>query len=133
MNKISNNNIQVYIIEDDLYMQNILSFHLSDKYSTSCFENGMEALTSLQSGNIPDVILSDLNTPEVGGLELINQIKSSGFFSFIPIIILSGEENSDKRIECLNAGADDFIVKPFNPQELDARLKIVLKRIGKLV
>jgi DNA-binding response OmpR family regulator len=125
--------IHVFIVEDDLYMQNLLSFHLSAQYNISSFDNGLEALASLQMGNVPDVILSDLNTPEIGGLELIKQIKASGFFSFIPILILSGEENSDTRIQCLNAGADDFIVKPFNPQELDARLKIVLKRLGKVI
>ncbi len=128
-----NKDIHVFIVEDDIYMQNLLSFHLSAHYTISTFSNGLEALTSIQQGNVPDLILSDLNTPEIGGLELIKQIKASGFFSFIPILILSGEENSDTRIQCLNAGADDFIVKPFNPQELDARLKIVLKRLGKII
>ncbi len=125
--------IHVFIVEDDVYMQNLLSIHLSSQYTVSIFSDGLEALTSIQLGNVPDLILSDLNTPEIGGLELIKQIKASGFFSFIPILILSGEENSDTRIQCLNAGADDFIVKPFNPQELDARLKIVLKRLGKII
>lgn len=128
-----NKDIHVFIVEDDIYMQNLLSFHLSAQYTVSIFSNGLEALASIQLGNVPDLILSDLNTPEMGGLELIKQIKASGFFSFIPILILSGEENSDTRIKCLNAGADDFIVKPFNPQELDARLKIVLKRLGKII
>jgi DNA-binding response OmpR family regulator len=48
------------------------------------------------------------------------------------MIILSGEESSEKRIQCLDAGADDFVVKPFNPAELAARIRVVLRRVSKL-
>jgi DNA-binding response OmpR family regulator len=86
----------------------------------------------MQNGNIPDLIISDLNTPKISGLDLIEQLKISDFFNTVPIIILSGEESSEKRIRCLDMGADDYIVKPFNPAELDARIKVVLRRSGKL-
>ena len=123
----------IIVIEDDLYMQGILSQCLSDSFSPILFENGMDAFAWLQEGNIPDIIISDLNTPVVNGLEFLEQVRSSGFFNSIPVIILSGVENTDTRIKCLEAGADDFIVKPFNPRELEARLRIILKRSGKLV
>ena len=67
------------------------------------------------------------------GLQVIEQVKSSGFFNTIPILILSGEDNTDSKIECLEAGADDYLVKPFNPRELEARLKNILRRSGKSV
>jgi len=73
-----------------------------------------------------------LNTPKLSGLDLIGQVKISDFFSSVPIIILSGEESSEKRIKCLDSGADDFIVKPFNPAELEARIRVILRRVGKL-
>lgn len=123
----------IIVIEDDLYMQGILSQCLSDSFSPILFENGMDAFAWLQEGNIPDIIISDLNTPQLNGLEFLEQVRSSGFFNSIPVIILSGIENTDTRIKCLEAGADDFIVKPFNPRELEARLRIILKRSGKLV
>jgi DNA-binding response OmpR family regulator len=124
-------NIKILVVEDDAYMQVILSEFLSSTYETELMANGMEALAYLQNGNIPDLIISDLNTPKLSGLELIEQIKVSDFFNSIPIIILSGEDSSEKRIKCLDSGADDYVVKPFNPAELEARIRVVLRRIGK--
>jgi DNA-binding response OmpR family regulator len=123
--------IKILVVEDDQYMQAILKEFLSAKYEVDIQSNGMDALAFLQNGHIPDLIIADLNTPKLNGLALIEQIKLSDFFNAIPIIILSGEESSVKRIECLNSGADDFVVKPFNPAELDARIKVILRRSGK--
>ena len=132
MNFSGLNNIKVFVIEDDLFMQAVLQEFLQVTYEVTIYPNGFDALANMQRGDLPDLIIADLNTPHLGGLALIEQIKISDFFYSIPIIILSGEESTAKRIECLNAGADDFIVKPFNPAELDARIKVVLRRMGKL-
>ncbi|RCH55114.1 two-component system response regulator [Mucilaginibacter hurinus] len=132
MSFTNNNQTKVLVVEDDPYMQIILQEFLSSTYEVQISSNGMDALAFLQNGNIPDLILSDYNTPELTGLELIDQVKSSDFFKSIPIIILSGEESSEKRIKCLDRGADDFIVKPFNPAELAARIRVVLRRIDRL-
>jgi DNA-binding response OmpR family regulator len=112
-------------------MQLILSEFLNDAYKIETCDNVIDALTYLQNGNIPDLIISDLNTPQISGLELIDQLKASDFFKSIPIIMISGDDSSDKRIKCLNSGADDYIVKPFNPAELEARIRVVLKRNNK--
>jgi DNA-binding response OmpR family regulator len=120
---------KILIVEDDLYMQAILKEFLSATYEIEILQDGMEALAFMQSGNVPDLIISDLNTPKLNGFELITQVKVSDFFKAIPIIILSGEDSSEKRIKCLDSGADDFIVKPFNPAELEARIRVVLRRI----
>lgn len=123
--------VKILIVEDDPFMQAILEEILNENYETAIQSNGLEALSFLQNGNIPDLIISDLNTPNLNGLELLEQIKVSNFFNSIPVIILSGDESSEKRIKCLNAGADDYIVKPFNPSELEARIRVVLRRTGK--
>jgi DNA-binding response OmpR family regulator len=125
----SSSQTKILIVEDDLYMQAILKEFLSATYEIAISQDGMEALAFMQSGNVPDLIISDLNTPKLNGLELITQVKVSDFFRSIPIIILSGEDSSEKRIKCLDSGADDFIVKPFNPAELEARIRVVLRRI----
>jgi DNA-binding response OmpR family regulator len=122
---------KILIIEDDAYMQLILSEFLNHIYEIETCNNVLDALNYLQNGNMPNLIISDLNTPNFSGLELIAQLKSSSFFKAIPVIIISGDDSSDKRIQCLNAGADDYIVKPFNPAELEARVRVVLKRTGK--
>jgi DNA-binding response OmpR family regulator len=125
------NQTKILIVEDDLYMQLILKEFLSNVYETEVCINGMDALVTIQNGNIPDLIISDLNTAKLSGLELLGQLQASDFFRKIPVIIVSGEDSSEKRILCLNAGADDYIVKPFNPAELEARVRVVLRRVGK--
>lgn len=133
MATVDSPSLRMVIVEDDKFMQSILSKYLSNSFQLEVFSDGIETLAYLQEGNIPDLIITDLNTPKMGGLELIKQIKASDFFNSIPIIVLSGEESSEMIVKCLDAGADDFIVKPFNPKELEARIKVVLRRNGNLV
>ena len=82
----------------------------------------------LYQGNFPDIIIADINMPILNGPNFIAEIKSSGLFSKIPLMMLSGVDNSETRINCLEAGADDFMIKPFNPRELEARLNSILRR-----
>jgi len=124
---------KILIIEDDNYMQLIMKRFLGKSYEIEICPSALEALTFLQNGNIPDLVISDLNTPNLSGLDFVEQINSSDFFKSIPVIIVSGEDSSEVRIRCLNRGADDFIVKPFNPAELEARIRAILRRIGKQV
>jgi len=125
------NQAKIIIIEDDKYMQLILTEYLNKLYDVEVFNDGLDGLTYLHNGKSPDLIISDLNTPGINGFELITQLKASTLYNMIPIIIISGDDSSEKRIKCLNSGADDYIVKPFNPAELEARVRVVLKRIGK--
>jgi len=122
----------VLVVEDDLFIQSILNEILSVNYEVTIFSNGMDGLNFLQSGNITDTILSDLNVPSLDGFSFLEQVRNSGFFKSIPFIILSGKDDIEIKLKCLDAGADDFLTKPFNPKELDARLKNILRRIGKI-
>ncbi|GAA4095210.1 response regulator transcription factor [Mucilaginibacter panaciglaebae] len=134
MTSFSNSSqVKILIVEDDQFMQAILQKFLSTTYEIIIKPTGMDALSFMQSGNLPDLIISDLNTPKLSGLDLIEQVKLSDFFNSIPIIILSGEDSSEKRVKCLDAGADDYIVKPFNPAELQSRIRVVLRRSGKFL
>jgi DNA-binding response OmpR family regulator len=123
--------IKIIVVEDEVTMQLILKKYLGEQYEVEIFKDGVDALAFMQQGNMPDLIISDLNTPVMGGLGLTQQLKASDFFNSIPIVILSGEESSEMIIKCLEAGADDYLVKPFNPKELEARLRVVLRRIRK--
>lgn len=122
----------IVVIEDNVYIHGILSHFLSNGFTVVPFNNGFDALAYMQSGNIPDIIISDVNMPALSGFQLLQQLKSSGYFSSVPVIMLSGEDSTETRIKFLEAGADDFIVKPFNPKELETKLKITLKRAGKI-
>jgi len=128
---IDSDTLKIVVVEDEMTMQLILKKYLSTHYQVEIFKDGLDAMAFLQQGNVPDLIISDLNTPVMGGLALTKQLRASDFFSTIPIIILSGEESSEMIIQCLEAGADDYLVKPFNPKELEARLRVVLRRIRK--
>ncbi|MCA6439768.1 MAG: response regulator transcription factor [Chitinophagaceae bacterium] len=123
--------LKIVVVEDEVTMQLILKKYLGNQYEVEIFKDGVDAMAFLQQGNVPDLIISDLNTPVMGGLDLTLQLKASDFFNTIPIVILSGEESSEMIIKCLEAGADDYLVKPFNPKELEARLRVVLRRIRK--
>jgi DNA-binding response OmpR family regulator len=133
MSLINAGKLKILVVEDDVFMQTVLKQYLSTHYEIEACANGLEALSLLQEhpDNVPDLIISDLNTPGLNGLGLINQLKAGDLFSAIPIMILSGEENSEMRIQCLDAGADDYVVKPFNPRELESRIKVILRRVSK--
>jgi DNA-binding response OmpR family regulator len=119
----------VLMVIDDSVMMNVLLYDIFDeRFQVDVFENGLDALRWLHEGNIPDIIISDFYLPSISGFDFLVQIKSSSLFSHIPVIILSGEESSTIRVLCLESGADDFIVKPFSPPELRARVNLALNR-----
>ncbi|MBN8836444.1 MAG: response regulator transcription factor [Sphingobacteriia bacterium] len=131
MSTTESEKVKVMVVEDDHFMQAILNEYLGTKYAVKVVDNGLDALAILQQGDLPHLVISDLNVPKLNGMELIAQVKASDFFKSIPIMILSGEDSSETRIKCLNAGADDYVVKPFNPKELEARINVILRRLGK--
>lgn len=120
----------VLVVEDDQSIQLIIRYSLSKNFEVIAFTNGLDALAFLREGRLPDIVISDLNTPEMGGLEMIEQLKTSGLYKAIPVLVLSADESTETRIKCLDAGADDYVVKPFNPKELEARMKAILRRTG---
>lgn len=123
----------VMIIEDVVSIQRIIQYSLQDRFRVITFKSAIDALSYLYKGALPDIIISDLNIPQVSGLELLVQIKASSIFNAIPVLILSGEDSTEVRINCLEAGAEDYMVKPFNPRELEARIRIILSRRSKLI
>jgi DNA-binding response OmpR family regulator len=117
----------VLIVDDKKEIRNLLNMFLSNDFNVVSFENGRAAFDWLQSGNMPDGIISDIQMPEIDGGKFLNLIKSSGVFRHIPVIMLSSILNSEERIKMLNMGADDYVVKPFNPAELKVRLNKLVK------
>jgi DNA-binding response OmpR family regulator len=124
-------NLSMLAIDDEVSIQLILQHYFKEDFSVITKGNGKEALAWMQEGNIPDIIVADINMPEMDGYTFIDHVRSSGFLKNIPMIMLSGSDSTDNKIRCLEAGADDFMVKPFNPRELAARLNGILRRIGK--
>lgn len=118
---------QILIIDDEAIMRKLLEQILKEKYEVIAMENGKEALEWMYSGNIPDLVVADLNMPEINGFEYITRVRESGFFNDLPLIVLSGEESSAERIKSLKMGANDYLVKPFNPEELSLRIDNLIR------
>ncbi|MDD6210921.1 MAG: response regulator [Bacteroidales bacterium] len=118
---------KLLIVDDKPEIAKVISIYMAADCETTHFEDPIQAITWLQMGNLPDLIISDLNMPEMYGGDFLHFLKSSEIFKSIPVIILSSEEDSNERIRLLEEGAEDFILKPFNPMELNVRLKKLLK------
>ncbi|WP_229244008.1 response regulator transcription factor [Emticicia sp. CRIBPO] len=120
------------IIDDEPSTRKILEHFLSTDYKITLKSDGMEAMAWLEEGNETSLILADLNMPNLNGREFTKVLRSSNLFGDIPVIILSGSDQSKDRIECLNLGADDFMIKPFNPEEVKAKIRAILRRMNSL-
>lgn len=129
MNKTMERNTkrQLLIIDDKIAIAKIISVYLSAEYDITYFNTPVKAIEWLFNGNRPDLIILDIRMPEMNGDEFLSYIKKNGLYKDIPVVVLSGEESSDIRIKMLEVGADDFILKPFNPMELKIRIRKVLR------
>jgi len=117
----------ILVVEDERSMQMLLENFLSQSFNVVVMGNGKEAFDWLQSGQIPALIIADINMPEMDGYEFVKSLKTSGYFRDIPIIMLSGTDSSTERVKFLRLGARDYLVKPFNPEELMLRVELSLK------
>lgn len=122
---------KVLIIDDRNEFRKLTKTILSSKYEVESADDGLTALSLLQSGYMPDVIISDIMMPGIGGSEFLKQIKSSGAFRDIPVIMLSSIDKSEEKIKHITMGAHDYLEKPYNPAELLARIENILKNKAK--
>ena len=119
----------ILVVEDDIPVRNLITTTLETqdyKYHTA--ENGTQALLAAASAK-PDVILLDLGLPDMDGVEVIKKVRS---WSEVPIIVISARSDDKDKISALDAGADDYLTKPFSVTELLARLRAVLRRLSYL-
>jgi len=119
---------KILIVDDKTEFRRLTKTILQSKYEVESAENGIEALSVLKNGYIPDLIVSDLMMPELGGKDFLEQVKSSGAYKNIPVIILSSIDKSEEKIKLINLGANDYLEKPYNPAELLARIENILKK-----
>lgn len=123
-------NSRILIIEDDKYIQNFISLSLkTNGYSYENASNGMDGV-SLFYNNHPDIVLLDLGLPDIDGIEVIKLIRS---VSEVPILVVSARGQENEKIAALDAGADDYITKPFHMGELMARIRVVERKLMRAV
>lgn len=121
-----NENIKILVVEDDRAVRNLISTTLQiNDYEYDLAIDGKNAL-QLMTSNKYDIVFIDLGLPDIDGIEIIKKFRD---FSTTPIIVISARTNDEDKIEALDAGADDFLTKPFNVDELLARVRSTLRRI----
>lgn len=117
---------KILIVDDDSRNIRILEEILSDDFEIEEAVNGSEALEKA-SRFMPDIILLDIMMPDIDGLEVCKSIRENHNLSFIKIILVSGKARQDEKLEGYEAGADDYITKPFDDDELLAKVKVFAK------
>lgn len=116
----------ILVVEDDNSVKNLITTTLkAHDYRYLSASNGEMAIMDASSHN-PDIILLDLGLPDIDGIEVISKIRS---WSNVPIIVISARSEDTDKIEALDAGADDYLTKPFSVEELLARLRVTQRRL----
>lgn len=113
--------VKVLVVDDNADMKDYIERILKRYYKVTTASNGKEALNIVQSFS-PDLVISDIMMPEMNGLELLNTLRSNPRTNKIPVLFLSARAGEESKIEGLETGADDYLVKPFAAKELLARV-----------
>ena len=121
------NKTVILVVEDDKPVQNLMITTLkAHDYRYLTAMNGETAILEASSHN-PDIILLDLGLPDMDGVEVIKKIRT---WSNVPIIVISARSEDMDKVEALDAGADDYLTKPFSVEELLARLRVTIRRLS---
>lgn len=128
---IKENKQQILLMEDDNDLANYIGNFLESKYAVFHAHNGREGLQKAQE-MVPDIIITDLMMPEMDGLEVCEQLKANELTDHIPIIIMTARINDKDRFRGLQAGADAYLNKPFDSEELIMRVEKLLEQRERL-
>ncbi|PJF27436.1 MAG: DNA-binding response regulator [Phototrophicales bacterium] len=117
---------QILIVEDDEDTAEVVTAIMSQAgYTVMAVDRGQVALHEIHNAP-PDLVLLDLGLPDMNGLEVLRQVRAN---SLLPLIVLSGYTEERDKVNALEAGADDYLAKPFSPEELVARIGALLRRV----
>lgn len=122
--------IQLLICDDDQDILDFVSSIFESEYSVHIVKNGKQALNFIEK-NAPDVILSDVVMPEMDGIDLLENLKKNSIWRSMPVVLFSAKSALESRLKGLQAGADYYIPKPFNTEELLLVMKNITSRIDK--
>ena len=121
------NNILILVVEDDAPVRNLIGTTLKTHgYDYMTASNGESTVMQASSHN-PDVVLLDLGLPDIDGVDVIKKIRT---WSEMPIIVISARAEDKDKIDALDAGADDYLTKPFSVEELLARIRVTERRLS---
>jgi two-component system phosphate regulon response regulator PhoB len=120
--------LYILIAEDESRQAEILKFNLEDEgYRVAVANEGQKALDKIEEG-VPDLLILDWMLPEVSGINIMRKLRSKKETKTLPVIMLTARGEEDDRVLGFDVGVDDYVVKPYLPSELIARVKAVLRR-----
>lgn len=119
---------KILLVDDDIELTTLLSEYLTEEgFEVSTARDGRAAI-GLASSNAVDIVVLDIMMPHMNGIELLQRIRRA---STVPVLMLTAKGDDADRIAGLNLGADDYVPKPCSPGELAARLRAILRRVGR--
>ncbi|HEX8329384.1 MAG TPA: response regulator transcription factor [Hymenobacter sp.] len=120
---------KLLVIDDEPGIQLILEHYFANEYEVVLTANGRDAMAWLDQGHRVDVVVADCEMPFMNGLDFILALRNTAAHQHTPLMMLSSTDDVANKISCLKQGADDYLVKPFNPEELEIRIKKILDRV----
>ena len=119
----------ILVVDDEPDISALVAYHLArESYRVRTAADGVEAIRAVESER-PDLVVLDLMLPGMSGLDVLGELRRRGETQDLPVILLTARREEKDRIEGLQLGADDYIAKPFSPQELVLRVSAVLRRV----
>jgi len=123
--------MRLLVVDDDNVTRKLLGLYLKGKgYEVSFAENGLDALEKLGTEDI-NMVLTDLNMPYMDGIEFIRHMKSEPSYSNIPVLMVTTEADEEEKRKALEAGADGYLVKPVTAEDVNAKVRELLRKILK--
>jgi len=119
---------QILIVDDEVSILKLLNFVLSKEYDLTIKNSGVEAISWLEQGNDPELIISDLQMPYFDGSSFIRNLKISGYYRDTPVILLSGADDLDDRVSKMSFKVESYMQKPFNPTTLKRVIRELIER-----
>lgn len=122
---------RILVVEDDPYIAHILEFMLTrDGHAIEIARDGRAAAERITSGEAPALVLLDVMLPHHDGYELLAMVRAQEAWKAVPVVMLTAKSQEKDIVRALNAGANDYVVKPFQPREVLARIKRLLPADG---
>lgn len=111
-------NRRILLVEDHDSLRQVIGAFLSKNFDVSGAKNGLDAMSQLNRGLLPDVIVTDARMPDLNGFQFLANLQCSGIYAQIPVVVISGSCNEEEELRFKQLGVHDYFRKPFNPVQL---------------
>jgi DNA-binding response OmpR family regulator len=120
----------ILVVDDEMAIRMILEGILSPRFNVVTMEDGEQAVAWLHENKLPDCMIMDLSMPGMDGFEVLQKMHEDRSLAQVPVIVLSSKDSAADRIRCSKLGAHEYVVKPFHPADLEARIDSLFRRKG---